>query len=255
MCARRSVANPTCGCDPASVFERFTPLARQAVDFARQEAHSLRHKHIGTEHVLLGMLRQDGGTAASVLASLGVTSELVRSEVAHLVLSGQPLAADQIPFTPRVKEVFELAFGEAANLNETQVGTEHLLLAIARENTGVAAHVLDQFDADADKVRSEVMLVLAHGSGGPRGAATPQQARADSIGIDLSPSARRLMMAAAARALEAGRTSVELGDLLEALLSDATTEARLRELGVDVAALRERLRAPGEAPTYTGDLG
>jgi ATP-dependent Clp protease ATP-binding subunit ClpC len=231
------------------VFERLTPAARQAVDFARQEAHSLRHKHIGTEHILLGLLRQDDGVAARVLASLGVTSEAVRDEVAHLVLSGAPLSADQIPFTPRVKEVFELALDEAAGLNETHVGTEHLLLAIVRENKGVAARVLDEFDADADKIHSEVMLVLAHGPRPLRGAAPPEAVQADSIGVELSPDARSLMMSAGARALEAGRTSVERADLLEALLSDPATAVRLRELGVDVAALRERVQARDQSPT------
>jgi ATP-dependent Clp protease ATP-binding subunit ClpC len=231
------------------VFERFTPVARQAVDFARQEAHSLRHKHIGTEHILLGLLRQQDGSAARVLASLGVTSETVRAEVAHLVLSGAPISADQIPFTPRVKEVFELSLIEAAGLDEAHVGTEHLLLAIARENEGVAARVLDEFDADADKIRSELMMVLAHGPRSLHGAATPEPVRADSIGIELSPGARLLMMAAGARALEAGRTSVEPDDLLQALLSESATEARLREVGLDVAALRERLQAPGQSPT------
>jgi ATP-dependent Clp protease ATP-binding subunit ClpC len=234
------------------VFERFTPLARQAVDHARQEAHSLRHKHIGTEHILLGLLRQEEGVAARVLASLHVTDEAVRTEVAHLVLSGEILQADEIPFTPRVKEVFELSLIEAAKLNEAEVGTEHLLLAIARENKGVAARVLEEFDADADKLRSEVMLILAHSSITSHGGASSEAVRSDSIGINLSPDTRRLMMTAGARALEAGRTDVEPGDLLEALLSDEATQARLRELGIAGAELGGPLGEPGGPPGHAG---
>jgi ATP-dependent Clp protease ATP-binding subunit ClpA len=166
------------------------------------------------------------------------------------VLSGETLSADQIPFTPRVKEVFELSLSEAASLNEPQVGTEHLLLAIAREDKGVAARVLEEFDADADKVRSEVMLMLAHSPGPSHGGAASEPVRSDSIGLDLSPEARLLMMAAGARALESGRTSVEPGDLLEALLVDGATEARLGALGLDVAALRQRLQDPGWSATH-----
>jgi ATP-dependent Clp protease ATP-binding subunit ClpA len=171
----------------------------------------------------------------------------VRAQVEHLVLSGAELPAEQIPFTPRVKEVFELALSEAASLGETYVGPEHLLLAIARENKGVAARILDDFDADASKIRSEMMLMLSHGPEPTRNTQLVDAVRSESIEVDLSATARLLLMSAGARALDAGRTEVEPNDLLEAMLSDQTTGSVLAELGVDVPALRARLRAAGRA--------
>jgi Clp amino terminal domain, pathogenicity island component len=235
------------------VFERFTPLARQAVDFAQQEAHDLRHKHIGTEHILLGLLRQREGLAARVLASLDVTPEPVRAQIEHLVLSGAELELQQIPFTPRVKEVFELAASEAASLGEAYVGTEHLLLAIARENKGVAARVLDEFDADSSKIRSEVTLLRAHGPRPPHNRQPIDAVRSDAIEIDLSPRARQLLMSAGARALGAGRTQLEPNDMFVAMLSDATFESMLLELGVDIRELRDRLWRLGGAESDIRD--
>jgi ATP-dependent Clp protease ATP-binding subunit ClpC len=224
------------------VFERFTVLAQQAVEFAQQEAHSLRHKHIGTEHLLLGLLRQPEGPAAHVLASLEVTEAPVGAQVEHLVLSGEELPYGQIQFTPRIKEVFEIALSEAAALGQTYVGPEHLLLAIARENKGVASRVLDEFEADAAKIRSEMMLVLSAGPPASRAPAAAEAARSDRIEVDLSPSARLLLMSAGARALDDGRTLVEPNDLLEAMLAEVTIQSLLSEHGVDVQALRERLQ-------------
>jgi ATP-dependent Clp protease ATP-binding subunit ClpA len=229
------------------VFERFTALARQAVDFAQQEAQGLRHKHIGTEHILLGLLDQQEGVAAHVLQSLDVTAVPVRAQVEHLVLSGEELPTGQIPFTPRVKEVFELALSEAASFGEANVGTEHLLLAIARENKGVAARILDDFDADATKIRSEMMLMLAHGPRPLDNRPLADVVRSNAIEVDLSPAARLLLMSAGARALDAGRTKLEPNDLLEAMLSDEAIESVLSELGVDIETLRRRLQATGEA--------
>jgi ATP-dependent Clp protease ATP-binding subunit ClpA len=226
------------------VFERFTSPAQEALDLAQQEAYSLRHKHIGTEHVLLGLLEQREGFAAQVLSNLDVTADAVRAEVEHLVLSGEEQPGRLIPFTPRLKEVFELALVEAASLGEAYVGTEHLLLAIARENIGVASRILEEFDADASKIRSEVMLLLEHAPEPPPSRSFSDAVRSDSIEIDLSPSARLLLMTAGARALESGRTSLEPSDLLEAMLSDDAIITKLLELGVDVAAVRGRLYAP-----------
>jgi ATP-dependent Clp protease ATP-binding subunit ClpC len=228
------------------VFERLTDPAREAVVFAEEEAHVLRHKHVGTEHILLGLLRQREGPAARVLASLDVTADVVRAQIEHLVLSGVEIPP-QLPFTPRVKEVFELALGEATSLGQDRIGPEHLLLAIARENQGVASRVLDEFDADSRKVRSELMLMLSHGPRPleSRGAQTPVSS--GGIEVELSPRARLLLMSAGARALGSGRTQLEPGDLLEAMLADQTIGSLLSGLGVDVPAVRERLQFSGWA--------
>jgi ATP-dependent Clp protease ATP-binding subunit ClpC len=143
------------------VFERFTERARQVVVLAQDEARELRHNYIGTEHLLLGLLREREGVAAQVLNSLDVTLDEVRAQVARIIGPGdEPLASGQIPFTPRAKMVLELALREARSFGQPYLGTEHLLLGLVRENEGVAARILLDFDADPDKVRSRVIQML-----------------------------------------------------------------------------------------------
>jgi ATP-dependent Clp protease ATP-binding subunit ClpC len=139
------------------VFERFTERARQVVVLAQDEARALKHNYIGTEHILLGLLREEEGLAAPVLESLGVTVEEVRAQVARLVGQGEEVTTGQIPFTPRAKKVLELGLREALSLGHNYIGTEHLLLALIRENEGVAARILLDFDADAEKTRNEII--------------------------------------------------------------------------------------------------
>jgi len=121
----------------------------------------LRHNYIGTEHLLLGLLREADGVAARVLGSLDVSLEEVRSEVARIVGEGDHEAQGQIPFTPRAKKVLELALREALSLGHNYIGTEHILLGLVRESEGVAARILNDLDVDADRVRQEVMRVLS----------------------------------------------------------------------------------------------
>jgi ATP-dependent Clp protease ATP-binding subunit ClpA len=149
------------------VFERFTERARQVVIFAQDEARSLRHNYIGTEHLLLGLLREKEGLAARVLGSLEITLEGVRSQVARIVGEGDDVTTGQIPFTPRGKKVLELGFREAESLGHNHIGTEHVLLGIVRENNGVAARILLDFGADAKKVRDEVIRMLSGPGRGP----------------------------------------------------------------------------------------
>ena len=139
------------------MFERFTEPARQVVVLAQNEARGLRHNYIGTEHLLLGLLREREGLAAQALASLGVRCEELRSEVGRIIGEGEEVTTGQIPFTPRAKKVLELSMREALSLGHDYIGTEHLLLAIVRENEGVAARILLDSGADADKVRSAVL--------------------------------------------------------------------------------------------------
>jgi ATP-dependent Clp protease ATP-binding subunit ClpC len=150
-----------------AVFERFTERARQVVVLAQDEARNLKHNYIGTEHLLLGLLREEDGLAARVLASLDVTLEEVRAQVERIIGRGDELASGQIPFTPRAKKVLELALREAQALSSNHIGTEHILLGIMRENDGVAARILLDFDIDAEKVRKEVARMLG-GAGRPR---------------------------------------------------------------------------------------
>jgi heme-degrading monooxygenase HmoA len=150
------------------VFERFTERARQVVVFAQAEARALKHNYIGTEHLLLGLLREEQGLAARVLESLGIRIADVRAEVARIVGPGEEVTPGQIPFTPRAKKVLELALREGLALGHNYIGTEHVLLGLVRENEGVAARILLDFGADAEKVRNEVISMLSEpGRGAP----------------------------------------------------------------------------------------
>jgi ATP-dependent Clp protease ATP-binding subunit ClpC len=162
------------------MFERFTERARQVVVLAQEEARTLKHNYIGTEHILLGLLREEEGLAARVLESLDITVERVRGQVVRIVGSGEEVTSGQIPFTPRAKKVLELALREALSLGHNYIGTEHILLGLVRENEGVAARILLDFDADSEKIRNEVIRMLSGPSrsrggsaataGGPAGA-------------------------------------------------------------------------------------
>ena len=154
------------------IFERFTEKARQVVVLAQEEARALGHNYIGTEHILLGLLREEEGLAARVLDSLDITIEDVRALVARIVGQCDAVTTGQIPFTPRAKKVLELALREGLSLGHNYIGTEHVLLGLVRENEGVAARILLDFDADAEKIRNETLGML---SGSPRPARRPRR--------------------------------------------------------------------------------
>jgi ATP-dependent Clp protease ATP-binding subunit ClpA len=159
------------------VFERFTERARQVVVLAQDEARGLGHGYIGTEHLLLGLLREEEGLAARLLESLDVTLEEVRAQVTRIVGEGQDVTTGQIPFTPRAKKVLELSLREALSLGHNWIGTEHVLLGLVREDEGVAAVILRDFDADAETIRNEVIGSLS----GPTQRVDPTSAEARSF--------------------------------------------------------------------------
>jgi hypothetical protein len=157
------------------MFERFTDRARKAVGYAQEEARVLRHAHVGTEHLLLGLIRQGDGVGARALEALGVPPDAVRARVLEIVPPGEKEApAGHIPFTPRSKKVLELSLREALQLGHNYIGTEHILLGLVRERDGVAAQVLAAHGADLAVVRQEVVRQLAT-SGGDRAAARPSR--------------------------------------------------------------------------------
>src|SRR5476651_2655197 len=143
------------------MFERFTERARQVVVLAQEEARTLKHNYIGTEHILLGLLREEEGLAARVLESLDITVERVRAQVVRIVGSGEEATAGQIPFTPRAKKVLELALREALSLEHNYIGTEHILLGVVSENEGVAARILLDLNAGAKTIRNEMLRILS----------------------------------------------------------------------------------------------
>jgi ATP-dependent Clp protease ATP-binding subunit ClpC len=176
------------------LFERFTERARQVVVLAQDEARALKHNYIGTEHILLGLLREEEGLAARVLESLDITVEEVRAQVARIVGQGDEVTTGQIPFTPRAKKVLELALREALSLGHNYIGTEHILLGLVRENEGVAARILLDFDADAEKIRNEIIRMLSgpgrrqggSGAGGPAGEKSKSSKLLDQFGRNLT---------------------------------------------------------------------
>jgi ATP-dependent Clp protease ATP-binding subunit ClpC len=174
------------------LFERFTERARQVVVLAQDEARALKHNYIGTEHILLGLLREEEGLAARVLESLDITVEEVRAQVARIVGQGDEVTTGQIPFTPRAKKVLELALREALSLGHNYIGTEHILLGLVRENEGVAARILLDFDADAEKIRNEIIRMLSgpgrqrQGAGGGTGEKTKSSKLLDQFGRNLT---------------------------------------------------------------------
>src|ERR671935_1993007 len=150
------------------MFERFTERARMVVVLAQDEARAFKHNYIGTEHLLLGLLREEEGVGARVLESLGVTAEGVRGQVARIVGVGEEPTGGQVPFTPRAKKVLERALREAIGLGHNHIGTEHILLALAREE-GVAAQILAGLDVSPERIRDEILRVLPHSTMDPKG--------------------------------------------------------------------------------------
>jgi ATP-dependent Clp protease ATP-binding subunit ClpC len=144
------------------MFERFTERARRVVVLAQEEARMLNHNYIGTEHILLGLIREGEGVAAKALESLGISLEAVRQQVKEIIGRGQEAPSGHIPFTPRAKKVLELSLREANGLGHNYIGTEHILLGLIREGSGVAAQVLVKLGADLNRARQQVVQLL-HG--------------------------------------------------------------------------------------------
>jgi ATP-dependent Clp protease ATP-binding subunit ClpC len=177
LVAQRDSVNPRDGqlvarrgcvaCDAWLVFEGFTERARQVVVYAQEEVRGFGHDHIGTEHILLGLLRQEEGLAARVLEYFGLTVERVREQVVRIVGPGEAALppSGQIPFTPRAKRVLEMAPREALSLGQTVINTEHILLGLVRENDGVASRILLDLDVEPERIRNEAIRM----SGGHRG--------------------------------------------------------------------------------------
>jgi ATP-dependent Clp protease ATP-binding subunit ClpC len=146
------------------MYERFTDRARKVMQLANQEAQRFNHEYIGTEHVLLGLIKEGSGVAANVLKNLDVDLRKIRLEVEKLVQSGPDMVTmGKLPQTPRAKKVIEYSMEEARNLNHNYVGTEHILLGLLREQEGVAAQVLMNLGLKLEEVREEVLNLLGHG--------------------------------------------------------------------------------------------
>ncbi len=156
------------------MYERFTDRARKVMQLANQEAQRFNHEYIGTEHILLGLIKEGSGVAANVLKNLDVDLRKIRLEVEKLVQSGPDMVTmGKLPQTPRAKKVIEYSMEEARNLNHNYVGTEHILLGLLREQEGVAAQVLMNLGLKLEEVREEVLNLLGHGGEGVEGSERP----------------------------------------------------------------------------------
>lgn len=211
------------------MFERYTPSARQVVAYANEEARSLRHGALGVEHLLLAVLLDDVGHGGRALRGLGLRADAVRDRIAELVPPGAPTAG-AIPFTPRAQQVLARADAESLGLGHERVGTEHLLLAIAREPDGLAVQILGEHHLGAEAVRDAVRRALEEAVESPQvapgaPAETPRRAQPfasapGSLGVPLADDARRAVGRALAAALADGRDELTADDLRAALRAD-----------------------------------
>ena len=207
------------------MYETFTDRARKVMQLANQEAQCFNHEYIGTEHILLGLVKEGSGVAANVLKNLDIDLRKIRLEVEKIVMSGPDMVRmGKLPQTPRAKKVIEFAIEEARLLNHNYVGTEHLLLGLLREQEGVAAQVLMNLGLKLEDVREEVLNLLGHNPeskdvwAGQRpvdqGTGRARTPTLDSLGTDLTALARAGRLApCVGRANEIDRVLLVLGCL------------------------------------------
>ena len=178
----------------ASRFEKFSERARRVLSLAQEEAQRFNHTYIGTEHILLGLVRETDGVAAKVLSNLGVELNKVRSAVEFIIGRGERTTTGEIGLTPRAKKVIELAVDEARRLQHNYIGTEHLLIGLMREGEGVPAGVLESLGVTLDKIRAETSRILSQNvqqeQRGGRGRSTSGTPTLDQLGVDLTKAAR-----------------------------------------------------------------
>lgn len=168
------------------MFERFTERARQVVVLGQDEARVLGHAYIGTEHILLGLLREGEGIAAYVLESLDVTADLVRAQVVRLAGTGDEVTTGQIPFSPRAKKVLEHAAAESHVLDDHGcIGTEHILLGVVAVEEGVGCRILEHFVEDASVIHAEVLRAFSD-----RASRASKREHAPARGVAIDPSMR-----------------------------------------------------------------
>jgi ATP-dependent Clp protease ATP-binding subunit ClpC len=206
------------------MYERFTDRARRVVALAEEEARRLNHNHIGTEHILLGLIHEGDGVAAQTLESLGVSLEAVGQQVEMIIGRGRVALSGRIPYTPRARKALELSLREALQLGHHHIGTEHILLGLVREGKGAAAQMLVKLGADLNRVRQQVIQLLD-----AEGAQQP--------GTTLA--ARRL-------SLVGGSES----KLLSEVLGQGGQVEGLHRLGDEVRRLRGLLRQQGIEPQH-----
>jgi ATP-dependent Clp protease ATP-binding subunit ClpC len=222
------------------MFERFTDRARRVVVLAQEEARLLDHNYIGTEHILLGLIHEGEGVAATALEELGVSRETVRSEVERMIGRGRAAPTGHIPFTPRAKKVLELSLREALQLSHNYIGTEHILLGVIREGEGVAAQVLVKLGADLNRVRQQVIqLVQEHAGTGESPPEEKEEPAALLLKLVKRGQRARKLAAELAQALDDPSFTEE--DVIFGLFVNPARMVVLESLTAHPEALRERI--------------
>ena len=225
-------------------FNKFTERARKVLSLAQEEAQRFNHNYIGTEHLLLGLVREGDGVAAKVLSNLGVELNQVRSAVESRVGRGDRIVLGDIGLTPRSKKVIELAVDEARRLNHHYVGTEHVLLGLAREGEGIAAGVLESLGVSLEKVRTQTIQVLNQSGGSSSSSHPPMQGGSHLLTL----SAERLaqMQAEMLNTFQVGvRSPTE--SLVEAQERAYALARSMSELLAEMARLQDQLRTLRES--------
>lgn len=225
----------------------FTERVRHVLGYAREEANELHHEYVGTEHILLALIREGEGVASTVLHNLGVDEEQMRERMLGIIMRGKSDSARaDLPYTSRAKKVLELAMHEARMLNHTYVGTEHLLLGLVAEKKGIGAQVLIEAGVTLDAAREETLRLL--GTPEVQEARTIQEhrkvPRAPRAGIPLAERARRVIARAYDVASERGEVCVRGAHVAIAVLEhgEGAANAVLDRLGADRPALLEALQ-------------
>src|SRR4051795_11222845 len=240
----------------AEKFDKFTERARKVLQLAQEEAHRFNHNYIGTEHLLLGLVREGDGVAARVLGNMGVQLPKVRSAVEFIIGRGEQAPTGEIGLTPRAKKVLELAIDEARRLNHHYIGTEHLLLGLVREGEGIAAGVLESLGVNLEKVRAQVMQVVnqsssSYNAGNPgfkSGAAGDPHDMPMKRSNHFTPRARRSLLLAEQEAKRFNHRLIRTDHLLLGLIRewDGVAARLLWEKGVRLVDARQavELRNP-----------
>jgi ATP-dependent Clp protease ATP-binding subunit ClpA len=257
----------------ADRFDKFTERARRVLQLAQEEAQRFKHNYIGTEHLLLGLLREGEGVAAKVLNNLGVELDKVRSAVEFIIGQGDRTVAGDIGLTPRARKVIELSVDEARRLNHHYIGTEHLLLGLVREGEGIAAGVLESLGVSLDKVRSQVIYVLNQSAaysqqeGGAtrpiseieqKVGATRTVTEREEVSEQLDDGARRTVRLAIQGANLRGHSYIGTEHLLLGLIAEreGIGAQALADLAVTREKVDEQLEPlPGEGDRKTAGLG
>ena len=224
-------------------FGTFTERARKVLSLAQEEAQRFNHNYIGTEHLLLGLVREGDGVAANVLRNLGVELNKVRSTVEFIIGRGDRIVLGDIGLTPRAKKVIELAVDEARRLNHHYIGTEHLLLGMVREKEGIAAGVLESLGVNLEKVRRETIQIINQGSSSdPAEREAPPRPMAGTSSLPaLSVERLTTINAEMQQTFRVGDRDPD--ELLDAAQGRAYSLARsMSELLAEIARLQEELR-------------